>query len=211
MTADTPPVVFVDIDDCIATSRAHYATGDWIDATAAGLLRRLCRDTGARIVIISTWRSDADRCRAAFDRHDLTDHLWSPVTVGSKRFVAGDTSDDWCVDWDNGDRSGTIVRWLANHPQVGRWIILDDSHSNLTPAQKKRWVQPDMQFGMSLNDLARARRLFGLVGHTVPDDQQTPRHTIANRARAALNALDQGDPYAAAALLQSIIGDPLSQ
>lgn len=211
MTDTTPPVAFVDFDDCIATHRAFMATGDAFDASAAGLLRRLCRDTGARIVVISTWRSDADQCRDALDRHGLTPHLWSPVTTCSKRFAPGDTSDDWCVDWDNGDRSGTMKRWLSNHPLVKRWIIVDDSRSNLDADQLQRLVQPDMQFGMSINDFTRAKRLLGLNGPIVSDDYQTPRHTIANRARAALMALDQGDLDAVADLLRGIVGDALAQ
>lgn len=210
---DDVPVVFLDLDDCIATNRAFMATGDAIDASAAGLLARLCRDTGARIVVISTWRSDADRCRTSFAKHGLDAHMWSPVTTGSRRWADGDVQDDWCVDWDNGDRSGTMIRWLANHPKVKRWIIVDDSVSNLTPDQMRLLVQPDMQFGFGIDDYRRARRMLGVADPhaTLGRDHQTPRHTIANLAKAALDAIDQGDPDSAVALLKLIAGDPSAQ
>lgn len=209
---DAPPVAFLDFDETVANTRALNALGDPCDPVSMALLHQLCADTGARIVVSSTWRSSPRRCAAAFDAHGLTPHLWSPVgrsPVG----LHPDLIDDWCVDADNGSRSATITRWLANHPKVTRWAILDDSRSDLTPDQLGRLVHVDPVFGLDVRDVWRAKRILGF---DAPDDRPFdrkayPRYTLANLALQAKDALSQGDDAAAIALLDIIAGHPLAQ
>lgn len=203
-SADTP-VVFLDIDETIAFQRVKLALGSYIDPVSVALLRRILTETGAKIVVSSTWRSSHDQCATMFAAHGLTPFLWSPI----------DHPDgDWRVDDDNASRSSTISRWLAAHPMVHIWAILDDSISDLDRAQLDRLIHVDAMFGIGIREYKRAVRL--LKGDALPDcdegrPYQNARHTIAKLAADALAALDQGDEDAARKVLNIIAGHPLAQ
>lgn len=201
----TRPVIFLDFDGVVATTRARMATRDIVDPVAMGILRLIVADTDASIVVTSTWRSSADRCRDAFDRHGLSDALWTPISSNP------DDPDDWRVDPDNGSRAATIDRWLASHPSVSNWIIVDDERCDYDRAKLNRLVHVDMAFGLGHRDHSRAVRLLNGVDHGGDAPYQTPRITIANQAAAAAAALDQGDVQTALDLLAIIAQHPLAQ
>jgi len=196
------PVIFLDIDEVLWFTRVKMALpdADGIDPVSAGMLRRICDDTGAKLVVTSTWRSSADRCRAMFDTHGLTKHLWSPI---------GDPVDDWRVEDQNASRTLAIRNWLADHPNVTIWAIFDDSRQDFNAQMLGRLVHVNALYGIGIDEYRRAMKLLGVSDRNGPS--VAPRYTIANLASDAIDALDQGDDASARAILDTIRDMPLAQ
>lgn len=222
----TPPVLFLDIDEVVWFGRVKVAMpqSDGIDPVSVAMIVRICQKTGAKIVVTSTWRCSPVRCKTMFDAHGITPHLWSPIVLPDDDADDvddlrdhpdhDDVRDAWRVQAQQDSRSDAIDAWLALHPQVKVWAIVDDSFQDFDQHKLGRLVHTDMMFGLGLREYSRAVRLLSA---TVPDKAdgldgyQNPRHTISNLAVKALAALDQGDDDAARALLAIIRDQPLAQ
>lgn len=192
-------VIFTDIDGPLATGRANYATGDQYDPIACGLLARLCRDTGAQLVISSARRRN-DNLVADLIRVGLAPYLFPDP-------------DHWRTGWRDGVRGDEIDDWLAANPGHA-YAILDDEKGGIHPHQLPRLAHTDMYTGLSVGDIFKLKRLMGhdVRDKDIDDDSaQTPRITIAQMAKDALRALDQGDDDGAQALLALIADHPLAQ
>lgn len=112
-------VIFLDMDGVLATYRAFRQHPDkpvpdrWIDAACVTHLNVLCRQSGARIVVSSTWRLNrpADVFLAIMRRHNF----------------AGEMHADWRTKDLQSEMRGDEVRdWMLRHPEISRHVILDD-------------------------------------------------------------------------------------
>ncbi len=121
-------VVFLDFDG-VLNSAAHYSAAvagcrthdEAIDAALArGLdpvrvarVQRICGETGAAVVIVSGWRR------------------WAPVEVLAERLAAAGLTAP-VIDAVGGlrfsgeTRATATQEWLAAHPEVAAWVVLDD-------------------------------------------------------------------------------------
>lgn len=101
-------VLFLDIDgvvNCASTTQRHRgAIG--IDPYMAFIVGKIQLDTGCEVVLSSTWRH-WDYTRAEV-RKQVVEFI--DVTPDSKKGFRGDE----------------VKAWLANHPEVTRYAILDD-------------------------------------------------------------------------------------
>ena len=146
-------VIFLDIDGVLNSGalfmRFHEQHGrvcgsggmhEQLDPEAIQRLNRLTEQTGAKIVLSSTWRmhyGSAEEAQEFFWRHDveapfvgMTDTEWSP--------------------WDEhfGDRGQQIDRWLkASLATVSSFVILDDD-SDMAP-HMDRLVRTSYQTGLT--------------------------------------------------------------
>lgn len=226
MAVPTPPVLFLDIDEVVCFGRVALAMpgGDRIDPVSAAMIVQICLKTGARIVVTSTWRCSPVRCKTMFDAHGITPHLWSPIVLpdddASDRADLRDHAfhddhrDAWRVQAQNASRSAAIDAWLALHPDVTTWAIVDDSFQDFDQHKLGRLVHTDMMFGVGIREYGRAIRLLsGIAPQTDDgmDDYQTPRHTVSNLATRALTAMDQGDDDLARRLMAIVRDHPLAQ
>jgi len=73
-------------------------------------LKRLLDRTGAKVVLSSTWRCD-------------------PVGLFAKHW--GVPFIDVCPDKPRSPRCKEIASWLADHPQVTRFVVIDDEDDEL--------------------------------------------------------------------------------
>lgn len=139
----TAPVIFLDIDgvlnshrSCMAykgfPSPAHPDTWGKLDGVAIGLLQRVVRKTGAVCVLSSTWRIGATEQ----DIRELSKYLGVPI-IDVTRYAV-----------DREVRGHQIRDWLAAHPEVTTWAILDDD-SDMLPEQMGRFVKVDHYDGLS--------------------------------------------------------------
>jgi len=226
MADTTPPVLFLDIDEVLWFQRVKVAMpkSDGIDPVSVAMILRVCEKTGAKIVVTSTWRCSPVQCKRMFDAHGITPHLWSPIVLPDDDADDeydlrdhpdhDDVRDAWRVEGQQDSRSRAIDAWLALHPGVKLWAIVDDSFQDFDQHKLGRLVHTDMMFGMGLREYSRAVRLLsGRAALRLDEDAdyQNPRHTISNLAVKALDALDQGDDDAARALLAIIRDQPLAQ
>ena len=143
-------ILFADIDGvcnsertCAAfKGRPHCFTGrdlnqfDWV---AIGLLRTLCAQTGAAIVLSSSWRYDhsaADTGQAlGLNIIDST-----PKTNGKSR----------------GDE---IAMWLENNPHVTQYAIVDDIDA-FHASQKRFFVKTSDYEGLSFSNYAKLKEIL---------------------------------------------------
>lgn len=116
-------VLFLDVDGVLnrvgTKEKSPYGTYG-IEPAKAEMVRRIMRETGCLLVVSSTWR----RYR------DLLHHLWQQLGCEWKERWAGNTP-----ILDTRTESGlytAVVRgdeiqaWLDKHPEVTRFVILDD-------------------------------------------------------------------------------------
>ncbi len=196
----TPFIIMLDLDGPVCTGRAKNGIGDYFDPVAAGLIANLCRDSGAKIVIISARRRD-DGLIAKLTSLGIGDHLF-PDDV------------HWRTGHDpQGIRGNEVDSWHKDNPGHA-YAIVDDERGGYAPHHIQRLVHTDMHAGLSVKDVLKIKRLMGVdvsdrdIDHS---GSQTPRISIAQLARDAAAAMDQGDTDSAARLLDIISDHPLAQ
>jgi hypothetical protein len=142
-------VLFLDIDGVLNSLRSalvhkgfpfnfkdHRDRFDWI---AVGLIRRVCIESGAQIVLSSTWRTQ-------YTYDEVARELDLPIVGATPKL--------------NGPRGLEINAWLSEHSEVESYVIVDDN-ADMLPEQGGRFVQTDMNEGLSFGNYAQIMRLFG--------------------------------------------------
>ena len=138
-------VVFVDFDGVLNDDEWLRRTAHEMSPTHVARLNDLCLKAGAAVVVSSGWRcfTALDDLRALLSRAGLT----VPVPV------LGAVECD--CDPDCG-RAKHSERWLDAHPEVRRWVVLDDEYPWLGPKWRGRVVMTDGAVGLTGADAARA-------------------------------------------------------
>lgn len=141
-------VLFLDIDGVLNSRRSAVATGGYphgfddsemvrFDLIAIALVRKLCREAKAKIVLSSTWRYH-------FPIWKIAEELDLPIVGCTPR----------PSECDYMNRGQEIAQWLAEHPAATRYAIVDDINAML-PEQQQYFVQTNEEFGLSLADYER--------------------------------------------------------
>lgn len=162
MTAPTK-VLFLDIDGVLNSARTCVAFGGPLiggfphgfdetnmrlfDHAAIGLVRKLCHETGASIVLSSSWR-------IIHSVHECANGLDLPIfdqtpSLNHRGRIRGEE----------------IMAWLAAHPEVTRYAIVDDD-SDMLEVQIPFFVQTDFKEGLSFANYESLQCLLGLVEPT---------------------------------------------
>ena len=158
-------IIFLDIDGVIQSPRYCVAIDEtgWLSAfepAAMHMVQRLALDAKAQIVISSSWRIGAtDRQLKQLFR-----------CCGFKQ-IATSFHGDWQTKQINGfssKRGHEIAEWLSRHPEVERYVILDDD-SDMLPEQAESFVHTDSHNGMLLQHYDAARKILGLDEDQKPD------------------------------------------
>lgn len=137
-------ILFLDIDGVLNSERSSLALGGYphsfepadlakFDWVAVGLIREFCKVSECSIVLSSTWRMYRELMERAAEALDL------PIIDRTPDHGSYDT------------RASEIAAWLAEHPEVTRFAIVDDvpvfdSH----PELYANFVQTDPNMGMTL-------------------------------------------------------------
>lgn len=115
-------IIFLDVDGVLNCSNSKTRSPSGfigVDDEKVLTLREIVRQTGAKIVLTSTWKKgwSPDRDLQSPDARYLSSKLFR------KGLIIFDKTDDL------GDpelRGTGIVRWLQAHPPVTSWLVLDD-------------------------------------------------------------------------------------
>lgn len=145
-------VLFLDIDGVLNSARTCLALGGIphdlraedvarLDPVALSLLRGLCRAAGLSVVVSSTWR--------------ITHH-WDAIGRALGLPTMGATPRSR-----TGFRGDEVRAWLADHPEVLDWAILDDD-SDFHRDQVARFVRCDGQEGLIWVNFLELCSLFGV-------------------------------------------------
>lgn len=156
-------VLFLDVDGVINSQRTCVAFGGPLiggfphgfdetnmrlfDHAAIGLIRKLCHETGASIVLSSSWR-------IIHTVHECANGLDLPIfdqtpSLNHRGRIRGEE----------------IMAWLAAHPEVTRYAIVDDD-SDMLEAQIPFFVQTDFKEGLSFANYESLQCLLGLMEMT---------------------------------------------
>lgn len=139
-TKTLPNIIFLDMDGVVCTPRACVAMGNtgagftYLDPIALMLVKRLCDENNAQIVISSAWRQMYDReamkailgaACPSLDRYIWPHHKhWRTSDFDFETGVSETT-----------DRGREILRWVNEHEtQFNNFVVLDDM-GDMRPVQ----------------------------------------------------------------------------
>jgi hypothetical protein len=131
-----------------------------IDRDAVTRLNRLVAVTGAKIVVSSTWRKIFDMpelCRI------LTEHGLVAEVIGATPDLFNDPGRE---PGTNLERGYEIDFWLRDHPEVDRFVILDDGSD--MAMHRKCLVQTDCEDGLCDEHVELAARVLAWDGPPSP-------------------------------------------
>jgi hypothetical protein len=140
-------VIFLDFDGPMVPIRAYWLPNqtkpaEVFDPVAVSLLNKLIEDSGAKLVISSSWRiMGRDRVVEVLSKNGIDpDHL----------------HDDWETPRKfTSQRIHEIPLWLADHPEVTHSVAIDDESLNVEFIPNA--VQADTYEGFSLRNYLEAR------------------------------------------------------
>lgn len=141
-------IVFLDIDGVLAT-HDEYAAGTLRDQLpdfkkeAVDQLREILAAPESKIVISSTWKIFGGQAiRTRLESAGLLDRL----------------HDDWKTGSNIVGRGAEIHDWLAEHPEVTRYTVLDDNTCGLT--SEPNLVKIDPKVGLRPENTAAALKML---------------------------------------------------
>ncbi len=179
-------VIFLDIDGVLNSMQQSVCENivgtfnfEGLDRIGIGLIRKLCELTNAKIVISSTWRmgSSVDMIMGAFEAHGWRGASFHKIIIGATPVL-------------NGTRGIEIEEWLACHPEVTNYIIVDDD-ADMLESQMDNFVHTDGVLGFTLYDMVKGMDILGVDSH--PDKQKRAddlRETIEFKLNKRKNGCD---------------------
>lgn len=147
-------ILFFDVDGVTCTDRSYFAFGQdksktimraW-DPISLKLVDRLCQDYNLKVVISSTWRIRSD----------------VPLIMLTQGFNSDFHEDEKTPSTFSGTTRGHEIRmWLDNHPEVKRFIIIDDVDDGIVGTDlEKHHCQTDTFDGIRTHHYHLARRIL---------------------------------------------------
>lgn len=111
-------IIFLDIDGPMIPGRAYMLPKQTkivtvFDPVAVSMLNTLCKERGWKIVVHSSWVR-------IMGGQETVDHC---VTQG---LLAEHFHEDAYCDENENWRYTRVAKWLKNHPEVEKYVILDD-------------------------------------------------------------------------------------
>lgn len=152
-------ILFLDIDGVFIPERAYYMATQTrpivktFDPCVVGMVNRICKDTGAQLVIHSSW------VRTAL--HEVPSVLEHMIEQGLLReYFHEDHTAKYRF---SGDRWLAITDWLDDHlDDVEAWCVLDDDlvprdWSVLREVDRGLVIQTDFDEGLTLRQFHEVR------------------------------------------------------
>jgi hypothetical protein len=175
-------VIFLDVDGVLNSERfgrtldeqhrqlGHHAVCECfrltrqIDRVAVARLNRLIAETGAKIVVSSTWRKllDPPELHRVLVEHGLVAEIIGETPDGPN-------DPEMLAAYGHIDRvfrGHEIDAWLGKHPEVESFVILDDNSD--MEMHKNRLVQTDCEEGLLDEHVDLAICVLSWDGKTIP-------------------------------------------
>jgi len=167
-------VIFLDIDGVLNDEEFYILRADEnsqyhnyydkpyplseFDPRCVERINKIVKETGAKIVLSSSWRSDdTPKLLNIFKQVDLT--LFTYKTPYIYDF---DPLTQKIRDVKRGEE---IQKFLDEHPYIDKYVIIDDD-SDMLPHQMDNFIKCNAYYGISDNDTEKAIKLLG----TIEDD-----------------------------------------
>lgn len=159
-------VIFLDIDGVLNTNQVHNPRGFpyVVEDRLVDRFNRLVERTSARVVLMSTWRLD-------------------PIgLLAAKHFRI--TFSDVTPDMPDGARSAEILAWLKAHPEVERFVVLDDTDDGF---ETLPFFQTSMDDGLT-PDISDGIEAY-LLGHRHTSMRQPTSTLLTDGLAAVTNSI----------------------
>lgn len=113
-------VIFLDIDGVLNCQSSKSRCGGFIgiDNSKTKILRMIVEKSDAKIVLVSSWKSDWHRRDK--ELQNIHGNYLDNKLKRQRLKVLDKTKDH------GGNRGEGIVEWIAKHPDVTAWVVLDD-------------------------------------------------------------------------------------
>lgn len=136
-------VIFLDIDGVLNKHGWAERKDPWIEDSKLKLISKLCKETGAKIVLASNWRETW--FEPMFYENDSTAIYW-----GHKKF------DEMKIDVIGitprvGSRGEEIKKYLLDNPNITNYVSIDD-----TVVDVEDFVRTNGEIGLTENDCKKA-------------------------------------------------------
>lgn len=136
-------IVFLDFDG-VLNNVASAAMGVHLVPEKIILVRRLCEETDAEIVVSSTWKK-------LYNRATLQHFLWR-TGLGEIDIID--------VTPDTGRTRGDEIKaWLDNHPKTENYVILDDDNDMLQE-QLPHFIRVPNDTGLTWREFDQAIKIL---------------------------------------------------
>ncbi len=151
-------IIFLDFDGVMLTDESNRRHGYGVlDTDACVLVKKLCEQSGAKLVVCSSWLHADDRdVQKMMKDSGLDAYLHTDWRIA-------DGQDVQAID------KGTfITQWAKDHNlKPTDTVVLDDkmalpSYPNFSKIWKNRVVAPPTDQGLRMEDYLLAKKLFGL-------------------------------------------------
>lgn len=169
-------VIFLDIDgvlNSISWNDSHekeISDGTLVDAEKIKLLSMLVKRTNAKIILHSGWKYWFDQ-----DLKPLRPEAEKLVMLLKKEeLMLGDITPDHSTEKIRRNKKFSLVKaneilaWLAEHKDVGSWIVIDDLDLHNRKI-KLHQVKTDPNIGLTIEDVYKAEKMLlnGLKGKNI--------------------------------------------
>lgn len=139
-------VIFLDFDGVIST----YKSGWNLDSDKMNLVKKIVDETGAKIVISSSWRQNTledtlELVTRASGHYKGTPLLVSDVVIGITKRMFSRSYNGEARDM-GVPRGVEIAEYLTEHSDITNYVILDDD-SDMLLEQKDHFIQTDSYLG----------------------------------------------------------------
>ena len=150
-------ILFLDIDGVLNSSRTVVARGGFphgfspvcklrFDNTALALVRNLCAVADVSVVLSSSWR-------LLHSHGEVANELDLPIMAATPNM--------------GGPRGAEIAAWLAQHPEVSTYAIVDDD-SDMPESQLPCFVRTDAENGLTFGNYRELCAIFGVNEYDRP-------------------------------------------
>lgn len=140
-------IIFLDFDGVITTHSTKWNIGlEYVKR-----IKKICDETGAKLVISSSWQryGKKEESREERVKNWLDGILMKEYNGSIKKFFTEytyDMSGRFYGEFGN-VRGSDIKSWLTRNPDVDRYVIIDDE-ADMLDEQIFNFVQTDMSFGI---------------------------------------------------------------
>lgn len=175
-------VIFLDIDgvmnsqeEMLALLEKNSKVRSRVDLPSPAkckLLKQLVDETGAEIVLSSSWRCSLNGIQEVMDSlkpYNLSLVGVTPRGVSKSKFK--DTiyenikprhcyyRNEFCRD-EVEDRGAEIAYWLIKHPEVTNYVILDDESSDIIGWHPNNLVKTSLYSGLTKEDILKCIKIL---------------------------------------------------
>lgn len=146
-------IIFLDVDGELTYSNYRNNKTADIDIKKVKLLKEICDNTGAKVVISSSWRgNNAHTPHIYYILLDIletngievlgkTPYIMTETIEKTKKIFNLNDLDKMQIKYGTG-RAAEIQKWLSEH-KVDNFVILDDEDFNWSDyGYEKFWIQP---------------------------------------------------------------------